>query len=100
MEDLRRILACRMAKDGEPYVFNSMPNYGCRQDLISAAEVFLAHTKLTDQYVLHLTMGNIRTEEKRIARAWELLRAECGRLSGGLTAGRQPATDPIANRQN
>jgi len=80
MEDLRRVLACRMAKECEPYVLNSMPNYGCRQELISAAEVFLSHTKLNDQYVLHRAIGNIRTEEKHIA--WELLQAECGRLSG------------------
>ena len=43
-------------------------------------EVFLSHTKLNDRYVLHLAIGNIRTEEKHIARAWELLNAECGRL--------------------
>jgi aromatic-L-amino-acid/L-tryptophan decarboxylase len=44
-------------------------------------EVFLSHTKLNDRYILHLAIGNIRTEEKHIARAWELLQAECGRLS-------------------
>jgi hypothetical protein len=36
---------------------------------------------LNNRYVLHLAIGNIRTEEKHIARAWELLKAECGRLS-------------------
>jgi aromatic-L-amino-acid/L-tryptophan decarboxylase len=47
----------------------------------ATGEVFLSHTKLHDNYVLHLAIGNIRTEEKHIARAWELLKAECGRLS-------------------
>ncbi|CAG0935881.1 Tryptophan decarboxylase [Thermoflexales bacterium] len=47
----------------------------------ATGEVFLSHTKLNDRYILHLAIGNIRTEEKHIARAWELLQAECGRLS-------------------
>jgi len=36
--------------------------------------VFLSHTKLDGRYVLRLAVGNIRTEEKHVARAWELLR--------------------------
>ncbi|MBI5567046.1 MAG: amino acid decarboxylase [Chloroflexi bacterium] len=46
----------------------------------ATGEVFLSHTKLNDRYVIHLAIGNVRTEEKHIARAWELLQAECGRL--------------------
>jgi len=48
----------------------------------ATGEVFLSHTKLDGRYILHLAIGNIRTEEKHIARAWELLKAECRRLSG------------------
>jgi aromatic-L-amino-acid decarboxylase len=47
----------------------------------ATGEVFLSHTKLNGNFVMHLAIGNIRTEEKHIARAWELLQAECGRLS-------------------
>ncbi len=47
----------------------------------ATGDVFLSHTKLTDRYVLHLAIGNIRTEERHIARAWELLQAECEKLS-------------------
>ena len=47
----------------------------------ATGEVFLSHTKLHGNFVMHLAIGNIRTEEKHIARAWELLQAECGRLS-------------------
>ena len=47
----------------------------------ATGEVFLSHTKLHERYVLHLAIGNIRTEEKHIARAWELLQQECERLS-------------------
>jgi aromatic-L-amino-acid decarboxylase len=49
----------------------------------ATGEVFLSHTKLHGNFVMHLAIGNIRTEEKHIARAWALLNAECGRLSGG-----------------
>jgi aromatic-L-amino-acid/L-tryptophan decarboxylase len=47
----------------------------------ATGEVFLSHTKLHGNFVMHLAIGNIRTEEKHIARAWELLQAECERLS-------------------
>jgi len=46
----------------------------------ASGEVFLSHTKLNDRYVMHLAIGNIRTEEKHIARAWELLQAEFRKL--------------------
>jgi aromatic-L-amino-acid decarboxylase len=46
----------------------------------ATGEVFLSHTKLRGNFVMHLAIGNIRTEEQHIARAWELLQAECGRL--------------------
>ncbi len=46
----------------------------------ASGEVFLSHTKLNERFVIHLAIGNIRTEEKHIARAWELLQAECRRL--------------------
>jgi len=40
----------------------------------ATGEVFLSHTKLDGRYVLRLAIGNIRTEEKHVSRAWELLR--------------------------
>ncbi|MEP6707857.1 MAG: pyridoxal-dependent decarboxylase [Pyrinomonadaceae bacterium] len=36
-------------------------------------EAFLSHTKLNDQLVLRLSIGNIRTTEKHVRRVWELL---------------------------
>ena len=47
----------------------------------ATGEVFLSHTKLNGNFVMHLAIGNIRTEEKHIARTWELLKAECGKVS-------------------
>jgi aromatic-L-amino-acid decarboxylase len=39
----------------------------------AGGEVFLSHTKLDGRYVLRLAIGNIRTEEKHVRRAWEIL---------------------------
>jgi aromatic-L-amino-acid decarboxylase len=37
-------------------------------------EIFLSHTKLRGRFTIRLAIGNLRTEERHIARAWELLR--------------------------
>lgn len=47
----------------------------------ATGEVFLSHTKLNGRYIIRLAIGNIRTEESHVKRAWELLKAECARLS-------------------
>jgi aromatic-L-amino-acid decarboxylase len=44
-------------------------------------EVFLSHTKLDGRFVLRLAVGNIRTQERHLARAWELLRETAASLS-------------------
>jgi aromatic-L-amino-acid decarboxylase len=44
-----------------------------------SGEVFLSHTKLDGRYVLRLAVGNIRTEERHVRRAWELLRQSAPR---------------------
>lgn len=40
-----------------------------------SGEVFLSHTKLDGRYALRLAVGNIRTEARHVARAWELVRS-------------------------
>lgn len=42
-------------------------------------EVFLSHTKLNQKFVLRLAIGNLRTEERHVRRAWEIL---CEKLNG------------------
>lgn len=39
-----------------------------------SGEVFLSHTRLHDRYTLRLAVGNLRTREQHVRRAWELLR--------------------------
>ena len=38
-------------------------------------DVFLTHTRLNDRLVLHLSVGNVRTTEDDVRRAWEALQA-------------------------
>lgn len=42
----------------------------------ASGEVYLSHTRLRDRYTLRLAIGNIRTGEQHVARAWELLQAK------------------------
>jgi aromatic-L-amino-acid decarboxylase len=38
----------------------------------ATGEVFLSHTKLNGRFTLRLAVGNLRTEERHVARAWAL----------------------------
>ncbi len=39
-----------------------------------SGDIFISHTKLGDQYVLRVAIGNLRTTEATLERAWTLLR--------------------------
>jgi aromatic-L-amino-acid decarboxylase len=39
-----------------------------------SGEVFLSHTRLDGRFVIRLAVGNLRTEERHVRRAWELVR--------------------------
>jgi aromatic-L-amino-acid decarboxylase len=44
----------------------------------ASGRVFLSHTKLGGRFVLHLAIGNLRTERRHVAEAWRLLREAAG----------------------
>jgi aromatic-L-amino-acid decarboxylase len=46
----------------------------------TSGEVFLSHTRLADRFTIRLAIGNLRTERRHVARAWELLRREAAVL--------------------
>jgi aromatic-L-amino-acid/L-tryptophan decarboxylase len=48
----------------------------------ATGEVFLSHAVLGGRFTLRLAVGNIRTQERHVRRAWEILRAEALRLGG------------------
>ncbi len=39
----------------------------------ATGEIFLSHTRLHEQFALRLAIGNIRTSEQHVRRAWQLL---------------------------
>jgi aromatic-L-amino-acid decarboxylase len=52
-------------------------------DAVNASgEAFVSHVVLAGRYAIRLAIGNIRTEERHVRRAWEILRAEALRLGG------------------
>ena len=40
----------------------------------ASGEVFLSHTKVRGRHTIRLAIGNLRTREEHVRRAWELLR--------------------------
>jgi aromatic-L-amino-acid decarboxylase len=47
----------------------------------ASGEVFLSHTRLGGQYVLRLAIGNLRTTEAHVARAWTLIQQHANELA-------------------
>jgi aromatic-L-amino-acid decarboxylase len=46
----------------------------------ATGEIFISHTKLDGRYVLRLAIGNLRTTEADVQRAWDVLRREAASL--------------------
>jgi aromatic-L-amino-acid decarboxylase len=46
----------------------------------ATGEIFLSHTKLDGRYTLRIAIGHVRTTERHVRRAWELLRGQLDRL--------------------
>jgi aromatic-L-amino-acid decarboxylase len=54
--------------------------------LNASGEIYLSGTRLRGRYSLRLAIGNIRTTERHVARAWELIQAECEVMGAGSGA--------------
>jgi aromatic-L-amino-acid decarboxylase len=68
-------LVCfRYAPAGQSEAELERRNAAILRQVNESGEAYLSHTKLDGRYVLRLAIGNIRTEERHLARAWELLR--------------------------
>ena len=55
-------------------------NAAILQQVNASGEAYLSHTKVGGRYVLRLAIGNIRTEERHVARAWTLLTEAAARV--------------------
>ena len=42
----------------------------------AGGELFISHTRLNGRYVLRLAVGNLRTTEDDVRRAWDVIRRE------------------------
>jgi aromatic-L-amino-acid decarboxylase len=40
----------------------------------ASGEIFISHTVLGGRFTLRVAIGNLRTTERHVARAWELIR--------------------------
>lgn len=47
----------------------------------ATGEIFISHTRINGVLALRLAIGNLRTQERHVARAWELLREHTAQLS-------------------
>jgi aromatic-L-amino-acid decarboxylase len=46
----------------------------------ASGDVFLSHTKLNGRFVIRLAVGNLRTEERHVRRAWDLIKDAADQL--------------------
>lgn len=44
-------------------------------------EVLLSHARLNGRFVIRVALGNLRTEDRHVRQAWELLRREAAQLA-------------------
>ncbi len=76
-------LAKKIARSGDvdlDKALNSL-NQALIERLNRSGEVYLSHTTLRGRYTLRLAIGNVRTTERHVARAWELLVSESRALT-------------------
>jgi aromatic-L-amino-acid decarboxylase len=74
-----------IGREDEPEVKEALDRLNERllAGLNDTGEVFLSHTRLRDRFTLRISIGNLRTGRRHVARAWELV---C-RLGRELDAG-------------
>jgi aromatic-L-amino-acid decarboxylase len=68
-------LVCfRYAPAGMPAKEADAANQRILDHVNASGRAYLSHTKLHDRLVLRLAIGNLRTERRHVAEAWQLLK--------------------------
>lgn len=69
------VVCFRFRPAGRPFSEAELESLNARllDNVNRTGEVFLSHTKLDGRFALRLAVGHIRTTERHVARAWELL---------------------------
>jgi aromatic-L-amino-acid decarboxylase len=65
--------------DKSPGVLDQL-NSELLENVNLTGEVFLSHTRLNGRFVIRLAIGNLKTEQRHVERAWKLLRQEVQKL--------------------
>jgi aromatic-L-amino-acid decarboxylase len=73
------VVCFRARFDGVPAEEADGRNEALLEAVNATGEAYLSHTKLHGRTVLRLAVGNLRTEERHVRRAWELLRENAQR---------------------
>ncbi len=71
-----RALPPGVKKESEINLFNER----LMNEVNNTGKVFLTHTKLNDKFVIRLVVSGIRTEERHVKQAWELLKTKLDEL--------------------
>jgi len=69
------LVCLRYAPNGMSDAECDRANERIMHEVNAGGEVFLSHTKIASRFTLRLAIGNIRTEERHVRLAWELLNA-------------------------
>jgi aromatic-L-amino-acid decarboxylase len=72
-------------RDEEPAVRAALDsrNAAILEAVNASGDVFLSHTRLANRFTIRVAIGNLRTERRHVARAWELLRRAAAGLGDG-----------------
>jgi len=81
------VVCFRAAPRGVPPERLNVLNAALLDQVNASGEVFLSHTRLRGRYTLRLAVGQIRTTETHVARAWELLRNGLAAARVGIRQG-------------
>ena len=56
-------------------------NKNLMDEINNSGQLFLSHTKLNDKFTIRLTISGIRTTEKHVLAAWELIKEKFDQIS-------------------
>lgn len=73
-----------LPENGEAGAYLNRLNERLLESVNGTGEVFLSHTELNGKFTLRLAIGNLRTTEAHVRRAWELLQEHAARLDAEL----------------
>jgi aromatic-L-amino-acid decarboxylase len=69
--------------DADVATFLDERNQAVMEAVNATGEVLLSHARLHGRFTIRVALGNLRTEDRHVAHAWELLRRHAARLDDG-----------------